>query len=60
MQDLQKRFPRGTRVTCNGNPNARVLDPYYDGMVNVRLFDGLRHVGDVCVGYSQLAKENPV
>lgn len=49
-----REWKRGDKVVCNGNKQARVLDPYGDGMYEVRLWDGLRHVGDVCVGGSEL------
>ncbi len=44
-----KKFKRGDKVECNGNKQASVLDYYFENMVNVRLWDGFRHVGDVCV-----------
>lgn len=39
----------GDTVICNGNSQARVIGQYSEGMYEVRLWDGLRHVGDVCV-----------
>lgn len=54
MTTATKTWKRGDKVECNGNKEAVVLDPYGDGMYTVRLWDGLRHVGDVCVGGSEL------
>lgn len=55
-------FKRGDKVECNGNKEAVVLDLYDSGtylgqtwaMYNVRLWQGFRHVGDVCVGGGEL------
>lgn len=47
--DTIKKFTRGDKVEVNGNKEARILDYYSDGMVIVRLFSGLRHVGDICI-----------
>lgn len=51
-------YVRGQHVKCNGNPHGRVLSSYSPGMYEVRLFDGLRHVGDVCVSERDLDLEN--
>ena len=48
------KFQRGDRVEVNGNREAVLLDRYSAGMWNVRLFSGLRHVGDVCVPESDI------
>jgi hypothetical protein len=53
-----QKFTRGQQVTCNGNTEAVVQDYYMAGMVNVRLWQGMRHVGDVCVPESDLIREN--
>lgn len=42
-------FKTGDKVICNGNDESIVLDYYTDKMVNVRIWSGQRHVGDVCV-----------
>jgi len=50
-------YKRGDKVKCNGNPNGVVQD--VDGtLVNVRLWDGSRCIGDVTVGKTELDKEN--
>ena len=46
---METNFKAGDKVECNGNPNGRVLGYYSEGMIEVRLWDGLRHIGDVCV-----------
>jgi hypothetical protein len=54
------KYTRGQKVTCNGNPDGRILDKYCEGMYEVRLFSGLRHIGDVCVSERDLDLENKV
>lgn len=51
---MAKQWQRGDRVICNGNEQARVLRHYSGNMYEVRLWDGFRHVGDVCVDGSEL------
>lgn len=46
------QFKAGDKVECNGNKQARIIGYYSEGMVNVRLWDGFRHVGDCCVSAS--------
>ncbi|SNR99941.1 hypothetical protein SAMN04488503_2267 [Humidesulfovibrio mexicanus] len=48
------KFKRGDRVEVNGNREAVVLGEYSCRMYEVRLWDGLRHVGDVCVDVSDI------
>ena len=43
------KFKAGDNVECNGNKEGRVLGYYSTVMVEVRLWSGLRHIGDVCV-----------
>ena len=50
----KKEFKTGDRVICNGNNEAYVLDYYTSEIVNVRLWRGQRHVGDVVVNESEL------
>ena len=56
----------GQKVTCNGNKDAYVVgvETNFNGdgftMYTVRLWDSLRHVGDVCVSESELDTENNV
>ena len=50
----KKEFKKGDRVICNGNNEAYVLDYYTSEIVNVRLWRGQRHVGDVVVHESEL------
>ncbi len=49
-----KIFNRGDRVEVNGNKDSYILDLYQPGMYEVRLWDGLRHVGDVCVSVEDI------
>lgn len=49
-----QKFKRGDKVECNGNKESVVQAYYTEGMVNVRLWQGFRHVGDVCVSESGL------
>ena len=42
------KYQRNDKVFVNGS-EAIVLDQYSEGMYNVRLFSGTRHVGDACV-----------
>jgi hypothetical protein len=50
-----RTWSRGDKVVCNGNREAIVLDAYRSpGMYEVRLWQGFRHVGDVCVDGSEL------
>ena len=48
------KFKAGDKVTCNGNNDAYVLRYYTEEMVEVRLWNGSRHVGDVCISESGL------
>ena len=48
------KFKTGDKVTCNGNNDAYVLRYYTEEMVEVRLWNGSRHVGDVCISESGL------
>lgn len=54
MNTIGNKFQRGDKVECNGNKQAIVLGYYSTAMVEVRLWDGFRHVGDVCVTESDL------
>lgn len=56
---MTTKFKRGDKVLCNGNPDGRVLGYYSERMVEVRLWDGLRHVGDVCVDERELTPFMP-
>lgn len=56
--DTSRQWQRGDKVECNGNKQATVLGYYGDGMYDVRLWQGLRHVGDVTVGGSELKSRN--
>ena len=46
------RFKLGQKVEVNGNKEGMVIRQYADGMIEVRLWDGTRHVGDVVVSES--------
>lgn len=43
------KYKQGDKVECNGNKEGRIIRNYGGSMWEVRLWDGLRHVGDVCV-----------
>jgi hypothetical protein len=54
---------RGTEVVLKGETLVRgivaeVHAGKLEGMVTVRIWSGLRHVGDVCVGISQVERGN--
>ena len=53
---METKFKSGDKVEVNGNKDARILDYYSEHMVNVRLWDGFRHVGDVCVDVSDVKR----
>ncbi len=48
------KFKTGDKVICNGNNDAYVLGYYEDKMVEVRLWSGSRHIGDVCTHENDL------
>lgn len=50
-------YKRGDKVRCNGNPNG-IIQEVDDTLVTVRLWLGSRIIGDVCVGKTELDKEN--
>ena len=50
-------YKRSDKVKCNGNPNG-VVQEVNGTHIDVRLWIGLRHVGDVTVGKTELDKEN--
>lgn len=50
-------YKRGDKVKCNGNPNG-VVQEVNGTLIEVRLWSGLRHIGDVTVGKTDLDKEN--
>ena len=52
------KYTRGQRITCNGNPEGSVLGYYSERMVQVRLWSGFRHVGDVVVSEHDLDLDN--
>jgi uncharacterized protein YodC (DUF2158 family) len=54
MEVYGNKFKPGDKVVCNGNPQGRVIGYYSTRMVEVRLWDGFRHVGDVCVDETEL------
>ena len=52
MSNINKtntKFQIGDRVICNQNHESYVLRYYTDKMLEVRLWRGTRHIGDVCV-----------
>ena len=48
------KFKNGDHVICNENHESYVLNYYTDKMVEVRLWRGQRHIGDVCVHENEL------
>jgi len=44
-----KTYKQGDKVKVNGNNEARIIRQYDGNMYEVRLWDGFRHVGDICV-----------
>ena len=52
------KYKVGEAVVCNGNKQGRVIGYYSERMVEVRLWDGFRHVGDVCTSEHDLDLEN--
>ena len=48
------KFKSGEKVICNGNSQSYVLNYYTDKMVEVRLWSGQRHVGDVVIHEDEL------
>lgn len=55
-------FPIGALVHCNGNDQGRIVAvDTWDGIIfyTVRLWDGLRHVGDTQMSEPALAAQNP-
>ena len=47
--NMTPKFKAGDQVECNGNTQARIIGYYSTRMVEVRLWEGFRHVGVVCV-----------
>ena len=43
------KFKPNDKVEVNGNKEAIILNHYEGNMYSVRLWSGLRHVGDICV-----------
>jgi len=54
MKRVGNKFKAGDNVECNGNKESRVIGYYSTVMVDVRLWEGFRHIGDVCVNESEL------
>ena len=56
---MKRKFNPGDTVECNGNNDGRVIRYPYENskMVEVRLWDGFRLVGVVCVDESELTGE---
>lgn len=47
-------FTPGQLVEVNRNQEARIIREFAPGMWEVRLWDGLRHIGDICVAVSSI------
>lgn len=54
-----EKFKTGDRVIYNGNFEAYVLRYLTDDMVDIRLWSGSRHIGDVIIHESDLTSEEP-
>lgn len=48
------KYRKGDKVECNGNKEAVVIGYYDNDMVEVRVWNGSRHVGDVVVDEEEL------
>lgn len=48
---MERKFKAGDKVEANGNKHGRVIGyPYNDSnIIEVRLWDGFRHVGDIAI-----------
>ena len=53
---IGKKFSTGDMVSSSDFKRGCVLGYYSTAMVEVRIWDGLRHVGDVCVDERGLTK----
>lgn len=53
---MKRKFKAGDKVEANGNKQGRVIGyPYRDSnIVEVRLWDGFRHVGDIALDESDV------
>ena len=51
-------FKKDDRVEVNCNKEGKFLRYYSEGMVEVRLWDGNRHIGDVVVSESEIRRTN--
>lgn len=58
METIGKKFNVGDKVYCSdfGDGHGRILGYYSTAMVDVRVWNGLRHVGDICVDERGLEK----
>ncbi|MCP4537803.1 MAG: hypothetical protein GY832_11720 [Chloroflexi bacterium] len=52
------KYKAGQHVTCNGNPEAVILRALSPTQYEVRLWQGLRHIGDVVTCEADLDVEN--
>jgi len=43
------KFKCGDCVEVNGNQEAIILNYYEENMYEIRLFSGLRHIGDITI-----------
>jgi len=53
----KENFKVGDKVVCNGNKEANVIEVCVDkleGMYLVRLWDGSRRIGEVCISGQDL------
>jgi hypothetical protein len=49
-------YKAGDKVEYNGNKDCYVQRQYSDNMYEVRIWDGFRHVGDVCISTADFRK----
>lgn len=54
MGAKMKTFKAGDKVEVNGNKEARILRHYAGNIYEVRLWQGTRHVGDICVDIADI------
>ena len=59
MSNIHKtnaEFKSGERVICNGNNESYILGYYTNDIVEVRLWRGQKHIGDVIAHEDDLIK----
>lgn len=54
--EAKAKFEAGDQVEYNGNRGCRVIRQYSANMYEIRIWDGFRHVGDVCISTADFRK----